>query len=52
MADFPCVSVQARKLQLTEEGGSDSDDSLAQGKQESDKGEVNIYRLKKKSYTG
>ena len=27
MADFPCVSVQVRKLQLTEEGGRDSDDS-------------------------
>lgn len=29
MTDFLCVSVQARKLQLTEEGGSNTDDSLA-----------------------
>lgn len=39
-----CVSVQIRKLQLTEEGGSDNDDSLVYCQQEIDKEEVNVYR--------
>lgn len=38
------MSVQIRKLQLTEEGGSDNDDSLVYCKQEIDEEEVNVYR--------
>lgn len=47
-ADFPCASVQVRKLQLTEEGGSDSDDSLVWCKQEKRQGGGKHLRLKRR----